>query len=166
MERAVAKLVALIFDDEFKAEEARVALIRMGILDLLESEETALIARGANGRARMSHDVAVTPPEAGTGRVVAIAAAAATATIPEIHTGPGAARSTDILTGCASTRAFILDLRKELRAGTSALVLLASSDAERRRALLDRLRRWDARMLQSDLPPDVIEAIAVAGPPV
>ena len=39
------KLVAVVFDDPYKAEETRAALHRMGGEGLLEIDETALIAK-------------------------------------------------------------------------------------------------------------------------
>ena len=51
------KLVAVVFDDPYKAEEARAALHRMGGEGLLEIDETALIAKYPDGRTRVSQDV-------------------------------------------------------------------------------------------------------------
>jgi len=54
-----SRLVALVFDDPYPAEEARAALHRMGGEGLLDIEETALIATDTDGRMRVSQDVSI-----------------------------------------------------------------------------------------------------------
>jgi len=53
------KLIALVFDDPYKADEARAALNRMGGEGLLEIDETAVIVKNAEGKLRISQDVNV-----------------------------------------------------------------------------------------------------------
>jgi len=52
-----SRLVALVFDDPYTAEEARADLRRMGGEGLLDIDETALIATYNDGRLRVSQDV-------------------------------------------------------------------------------------------------------------
>jgi len=53
------RLVALVFDDPYTAEEARADLRRMGGEGLLDIDETALIATYTDGRMRVSQDVSI-----------------------------------------------------------------------------------------------------------
>jgi hypothetical protein len=46
--------------------------------------------------------------------------------------------------------------------GTSVLVLLGRSDAERRRQVVKRLGGWNPQILQSDLPPEMEQAFEEA----
>ena len=50
------KLVAFVFDDPYKADEARAALHRMGGEGLLEIDETAVISKTPAGKVRVSQD--------------------------------------------------------------------------------------------------------------
>src|SRR4030095_1376573 len=56
-----SKLVAVVFDDPYKAEEARAALHRMGGEGLLEIDETALIVKYADGQG-VSHRTRTSRP--------------------------------------------------------------------------------------------------------
>jgi uncharacterized membrane protein len=50
------RLVALMFDDPYRADEARAALRRLGGEGVLEIGETALIEKRADGKVRVSQE--------------------------------------------------------------------------------------------------------------
>ena len=83
----VSKLVALVFDDPYKAEEARAVLHRLGGEGLLEIEETTLIVRFADGRTRVSQDVDVAADGQRIGHVAGLVTAALTGTLPFVAAG-------------------------------------------------------------------------------
>src|SRR5262249_20705352 len=80
-------LIALIFDDLYKADEARAALHRMEGDGLLEIDETAVIVRKAHDKVRISQDINVVAKDKHVGHVIGLVAAAATGTLPFIMAG-------------------------------------------------------------------------------
>ena len=76
------KLVAVVFDDPYKAEEARAALHRMGGEGLLEIDETALIAKYPDGKTRVSQDVNIAADGEKVGHIAGLLTAVATGAIP------------------------------------------------------------------------------------
>jgi uncharacterized membrane protein len=79
----------VVFDDPYKAEEARAALHRMGGEGrLLEIDETALIAKYPDGRTRVSQDVNIAANAAEKiGHIAGLLTAAVTGTLPFIMAG-------------------------------------------------------------------------------
>jgi uncharacterized membrane protein len=59
------------------------------------------------------------------------------------------------LTDHGVTNSFIEKVGKEIQPGTSALLLLAHAEPEQERRVVERLRQWQPRVLESDLPPEV-----------
>src|SRR5260370_15232797 len=57
------------------------------------------------------------------------------------------------------THKFISDLKTELQPGTSGLVVLGSTDPQRRRKIQERMQSFGGRILESDLPPELQEEI-------
>src|SRR5262245_8973006 len=122
------KLVALVFDDPYKADEARAALNRMGGEGLLEIDETALIVKNADGKVRISQDTNVVAKDQKIGHIAGLITAAATGTFPFILGGTIAGRLIGRLRDDGITNKFVNNLAKEVQPGTSALVLYARSD--------------------------------------
>jgi uncharacterized membrane protein len=57
------------------------------------------------------------------------------------------------------TRKFIRDLKQELQPGTSGLVVLGSSDPERRQKIQERMHGFGGSIFESNLPPELQEEI-------
>jgi uncharacterized membrane protein len=53
----------------------------------------------------------------------------------------------------------VKDLKKEVQPGTSALVLLGTTDSERRQKIEERLQGFGGKILESDLPPEIQQEI-------
>ena len=62
-------LIALVFDDPYKADEAHAALNRMSGEGLLEIDETAVIVKKADGKVRVSQDVDILTKDQHLGHV-------------------------------------------------------------------------------------------------
>jgi uncharacterized membrane protein len=160
MERIMAeanryKLVAVVFDDPYKAEEARAALHRMGGEGLLEIDETALIVKYADGRGRVSQDVNIAANGEKAGHLAGLVTAAITGRFPFILVGTLGGWLVGKIIDHGITNSSIAKVKKEVTPGTSALILLARSDAERRRKVMERLDPLKPKLIESDLPPDV-----------
>lgn len=156
------KLIALVFDDPYKAEEARAALHRMEGEGLLEMDETAVIVRKADDKVRVSQDVNVVAKDRQVGHVLGLVTAAITGTLPFILGGTIAGSLIGKLTDHGITNKFLKEVGKELQPGTSALVLLARSDPDRRKRIVERLSVFGPKVLDSDLPAELEKELEAA----
>ena len=152
-ERPPTRLVALVFDDEFKAEEAQAALHRLGGEGLLEIDELAQIVKGKDGKVRISQDVDTVAKDRRAGHLVGIVAAAVTGTLPLILAGTAGGALVGKLTDHGITNSFVKQVGEGLQGGTSALVILARSGPTRRAKVVERLKPFRPRIVESDLPP-------------
>ncbi len=155
----MSHLIALVFDDQFKGEEATAALHRMAGEGLLEMNDTVFVARKPDGKTSVSQETQVMGRDQTIGHVAGLIAAAVTGTMPFVLAGTLAGRLIGGLTDHGITRKFIMDLKQELRPGTSSLVLLDSSDPERRHKIEERMQGFGGRILESNLPPGLREEI-------
>ena len=114
------KLVAVVFDDPYKAEEARAALHRMGGEGLLEIDETALIAKYPDGKTRVSQDVNIAANGEKVGHIAGLLSAAVTGTFPFIVAGTLGGWLVGKLTDHGITNAFMDKVKKEVGPGKSA----------------------------------------------
>ena len=137
------KLIALVFDDPYKADEARAALNRMGGEGLLEIDETAVIVKKADGKVRVSQDINVVAKDQHIGHIAGLITAAATGTLPFILGGTLAGKLIGRLTDDGITNKFLKSVQKELQPNTSVLVIYArSSFTEGRSAIRDQLSSY------------------------
>ena len=153
MERSTTKLMALVFDDPYKADEAHAAINRMAGEGLLDTDETAVIVRSTDGKAHVSQDKDVVTSDRRVGHIVGLVAAAATGTVPLIMVGTLSGMLIGKLTDHGITNAFVKGVEKQLQPGTSALIILGRSDPERRKGVVERMRTFNPTILESDLPP-------------
>ena len=161
-EETTTKLLALVFDDLYKADEARAALLRMEGEGLLELDETAVIVNKDGEKMRISQDINIVSKRQQAGHMLGILAANLTGTMPFILAGTVAGRLIGRFTDNGVTNSFINQVKKELAPGTSALLLCARSDAERRAKVIERLRPFGPKLLQSNLPPELEQELEQA----
>lgn len=150
-----SRLVAFVFDDQYKAEEARAALHRMGGEGLLEIDETAIIVKDQEGKVRTTQDVNNTAKGQHAGHVVGLITAALTGTMPFIMGGTLAGKLLGWIADDGITNKFLKQVDGEIQPGTSALVILGRSDPERRKKVLEKLKSFGPKILESDLPPEL-----------
>src|SRR5262245_26107369 len=140
-------LIALVFDDPYKADEARAALHRMEGEGLLEIAETAVIVKKADGKLRVSQDINEVAKDQHIGHVVGLVTAAVTGTMPFILGGTLAGKLIGKLRDDGITNKFLKSVEEELKPNTSVLVLFASSDPERRQKIATRMVGFDPKIL-------------------
>jgi uncharacterized membrane protein len=155
----MSHLVALVFSDEFKGEEARAALHRMAGEDLVSIDDSVLITRKKDGSTLVSQEDKVLARGQKAGHILGLCAAAITGTIPFILAGTLAGRLVGRLMDDGITREFVRGVKDELDPGTSALIILGSSDPEGRKKVLGRLREFGPKVLETDLPPELRDEI-------
>lgn len=155
----MAHLIALLFDDPFKGEEARAALHRMAEEGLLDIHESVLITRNAEGETMVFQEDSAMRRDQKTGYIAGLIAAAVTGTTPFILAGTLAGRLVGKLMDHGVTGRFVKKLKKEIEPGTSAFVLFGEPDPERRQKIQERLEGFGAKISESDLPPEVQQEI-------
>ena len=149
------RLIALIFDDPYKADEARAVMNRMGGEGLLEIDETTVIIKKADGKVRMSQDFNVVGKNQKIGHIIGLVAAAVTGSPPFIMAGNLSAPLLGRVTDHVITNKFVKRVSQELQPGTSALILLTRSGLDRRMMVVERLRVFAPKILESDLPQEL-----------
>jgi uncharacterized membrane protein len=89
------------------------------------------------------------------GHVLGLVVAAITGTMPFILAGTLGGSLIGKLTDHGITDKFIKEVSKKLEPETSALVMLGRSDPERRRKVVERLKPFHPKIMESDLPPSL-----------
>ena len=153
------KLIALVFDDPYKADEVRAALNRMAGEGLAEIDETAVIVKKADGKIKVSQDLNEVEKDQHIGHIAGLITAAVTGTIPFILGGTIAGRLVGKLRDDGITNKFLKRVQEELKPGTSILVLFARSDAERRKQIANRLAKFNPKILESNMSPELEQQI-------
>ena len=149
------KLIAEVFDDPYKADEARAALYRLAGEGLLEMEETAVIVKWADGKLRVSQDVNEVAKDQKIGHIAGLVTACVTGTLPFILAGTVAGNLVGRMFDHGVTNKFLKSLEKELQPNTSILVIYARSDPQRRILVMNKLASFNGKLLESDMPPDL-----------
>lgn len=151
----MSHLVALVFDDPYKADEARAVLLRLAGEKQLELRETAVISKHTDGKMRMSQDADIVERDQSIGHIAGLVTAAITGTVPFILAGTLAGRLVGKFTDHGITNAFIKDVKKEVQPGTSCLMVFGTSDSQHRATIVEHLRTFNPRMIESDLPAEL-----------
>lgn len=145
-------LVAIAYDDEFKADEARIIVKRAhreGIIDILE---TAVIVHGRDGKKLLTQDVDLEGKRRMQGHWLGIAAAVTTGVMPLIFVGTAAGAVVGRLTDLGIRTDELREVGRLLTPGTSALFVLAHQ-AVQRGAVARRLQPLGGHVVQSTLSP-------------
>ena len=155
----MSKVIALVFNDPYGADEARAALFRMEGGGLLEEDETAVIVKKTGDKMRITQDTNIVSKRQQVGHLAGILAANLTGTMPLILVGTIAGRLFGRFTDHGVTNSFINKVKKELEPGKSALLLCGQSDAADRRKVIEKLRQWSPTILESDMPEELVKEV-------
>ncbi|HMM41841.1 MAG TPA: DUF1269 domain-containing protein [Thermomicrobiales bacterium] len=145
-------LVAIAYDDEFKADEARILVRRAQSEGLADVLETAVVVHERNGRKRLTQDIDLEGKPRAAGPRIGISAPLATAVQPLIFVGTAAGEVVGRLTDTGILTSDLKGAAKELRPGTSALFVLAH-EAVPRGALAKRLSHLGGQIMRTTLSP-------------
>jgi uncharacterized membrane protein len=148
----VSHLIALIFDDPFKGGEARTELHRMAGERFLTISDLALITKKLDGKSHVSlEEKPIGKGQQKKSHVAGLVAAAVAGTMP----GTAGRELISRLMDHGITHRFVKNLKQELEPGTSALIILAGPDPDRRQKIAERLKDFDPKVLESELPAEV-----------
>lgn len=151
-------LIAIAYDDEFKADEARILVRRAqseGIADVLE---TAVVVHDRNGKKRLTQDVDLEGTRRLQGHWLGIAAALATGIQPLIFVGTAAGELVGHVTDAGILTSDLKQAGKELCPGTSALFILAHQ-AVPRGVLAKRLIPLGGHVMRTTLSPSTTDEL-------
>lgn len=145
-------LVAIAYDDEFKADEARILVRRAQYEGISEVVETAVVVHDRDGKKRLTQDIDLEAKRRMTGHWLGIAAALVTGIPPLIFVGTAVGEIIGRLTDTGILTSDLKGAGKQLRPGTSALFVLAH-EAVPRGALAERLRPLGGHVMRATLSP-------------
>jgi uncharacterized membrane protein len=152
-----SKLIALVFDDMYTADEARAALRRMaGDYQWLDLDETAMIIKDYQGKVRVSQDRDIVARDQKAGHIAGLLCAAATGTMPFILAGTVGGKLLGRLTDNGITNKFIQQVSDKLQPGRSGLIVLGhATSPENRQQVIAGMQRFHPQVVESDLPPEL-----------
>jgi uncharacterized membrane protein len=154
-------LFALAFDDEYKADEARIELRRMGAEGLINLEETAVVVVGVDCKPKITQDVDVTSARRTEGHWLGIAAALVTGVQPLILVGTAAGQVLGVLTDHGITQRVMKPIADTLTPGTSALFAYGTAVHEEDRArVAERLGRFGGKLVYTTVAPELKETLS------
>jgi uncharacterized membrane protein len=147
----MSEFIALIFDDPYKADESRLALLRLETEGLIRLSATAVIVRKADGRTRLSQDTSVVEPRMKAGRFAGFLKAAFAGALPMGFAQGVEGRVFGTRTEYGVSRKFLKQVAAKLEPGKSALVVRVRSDPAHPVTIDDRLRVLAPKGLGSNL---------------
>jgi uncharacterized membrane protein len=147
-----------VYDDPYRANEARAAVLRLAGEGYLHLDETAVAIKDADEKVRVYQDVDVTAQRRNQGHWLGIGAALLTGVQPLILLGTAAGAVVGKLTDHGITKDFMKEVDAALLPGTSALFVLGQREGDLN--ILDpvikaQMDRFGGKLLRSNLPPDV-----------
>jgi uncharacterized membrane protein len=143
-------LVEVTYDDEFKADEARIIVKKARAEGISDVQETAVVVHERSGKKVLTQDVDLEGKRRTQGHWLGIAAAFATGTMPLIMVGTVAGEVIGRLTDKGIRTGQLKTAGRELAPGTSALFVLAH-EAVPRGALAKRLQPLGGHVMRTTL---------------
>jgi uncharacterized membrane protein len=149
----MSDLIAVAFDDEFKAERVRLDLLQMQHEHLVDLEEAAVLVHKKNDKVKLHHVTHFTVPAAlgggFVGCLVGLMVINPALALFGLVAGSGLGAVIGSLKEVGIEEKFVQDLGSHLKPGTSALFIVAKK--ARPEAILGELKRFRGKMLQTSL---------------
>jgi uncharacterized membrane protein len=161
----MAGIVAIVYDDPYKAHEARAALLRLAGEGRIRLDETAVAIKGADGKVGVYQDVDVVSKSTDAGHWLGIAAAWLTGTVPWIMAGTAAGAVLGRLSDHSITNRLIKEVDEALVPGTSALFVQGERSGDPSvvdPAFVELHRRFGGTLVRATLPPEAERALREA----
>ena len=149
----MADLIVVSFDDEFKAEQVRLDLMKMQHKHLIDLEEATVVVRKADGGVRLHHSQHFTVPGLVTGgfvgTLVGLMLFNPVLALFGMVTGAGLGAVVGALKEVGIDDDFMKNIATHLKPGTSALFILAKKAGPEK--IVGELKRYDGKLLQTTL---------------
>ncbi|MGD8738929.1 MAG: DUF1269 domain-containing protein [Desulfobacterales bacterium] len=152
----MSDLIAVAFDDEFKAERVRLDLLQMQHEHLVDLEEAAVLVHKKNGKVKLHHVTHFTVPVAlgggFVGCLIGLMLLNPALAFLGIVTGAGLGAVIGSLKEVGIEEKFMEDLGSHLKPGTSTLFIVAKK--AKPGAILEELKKFGGKVLQTSLKHD------------
>jgi len=160
----MSELIAVAFDDEFKAERVRLDLLQLHHDHLVDLEEAAVVVHKKDGKVKLHHVTHFTVPVAlgggFVGSLVGLILINPALALVGLVVGSGMGAAMGSLKEIGIEEKFIKDLGSHLRPGSSALFIAAKK--AKPEAILEELKRFGGKVFQSSLKHDDEDKIRTA----
>jgi uncharacterized membrane protein len=155
-EKIMSDLIAVAFNDEFKAERVRLDLLQMQHEHLVDLEEAAVLVHKKDGKVKLHHVTHFTVPVAlgggFVGCLIGLMVINPALALLGLVTGAGLGAVIGSLKEVGIDEKFMQDLGFHLKPGTSALFIVAKK--AKPKAILEELRKFGGKVLQTSLKHD------------
>lgn len=152
----MSDLIAVAFDNEFKAERVRIDLLEMQHEHLVDLEEAAVLVHKKDGKVKLHHVTHFTVPVAlgggFVGCLVGLMVLNPALALFGLVTGAGLGAVIGSLKEVGIEEKFMEDIGAHLKPGTSALFIVAKK--AKPEAILKELKRFRGKVLQTSLKHD------------
>jgi len=152
----MSNLIAVAFDDEFKAEQVRLDLLQMQHEHLMDLEEAAVVIHKKDGQVKLHHVSHFTVPLAVgggfVGSLVGLIIINPVLALFGLVAGTGLGAAIGALKEIGIDEKFMKDLGSHLKPGTSALFIV--SKKAKPEAILKELGTFGGKVLQTSLKHD------------
>jgi len=152
----MSSLIAVAFNDEFKAEQVRLDLLQMQHEHLVDLEEAAVVVHKENGNVKLHHVNHFTIPVAlgggFVGSLVGLILINPALALFGLVAGTGLGAVIGSLKEVGIEEKFMKDLASHLKPGTSALFIVAKK--AKPEAILKELEKFRGKVLQTSLKHD------------
>jgi uncharacterized membrane protein len=152
----MSDLIAVAFDDEFKAERVRLDLLQMQHEHLVDLEEAAVLIHKKNGKVKLHHVTHFTVPVAlgggFVGCLIGLMVLNPAVAFVGMVTGAGLGAAIGSLKEVGIEEKFMEELGSHLKPGTSALFIVAKK--AKPEVILKELKRFGGKVLQTSLKHD------------
>jgi uncharacterized membrane protein len=149
----MSDLIVAAFDDEFKAEQVRLDLLRLKHEHLVDLEEAAIVVRTAEGKVRIHHAGHLTVPAALTGgfvgTLVGLMLINPALALLGLVSGTALGAVIGALKEVGIDEKFMKKLAAHLKPGSSALFVLVKQTQPD--VVVNELKRFNGHVLQTPL---------------
>jgi uncharacterized membrane protein len=160
----MSDLIAVAFEDEFKAERVRLDLLQMQHEHLVDLEEAVVVVHKKDGKVKLHHVTHFTVPVAFgggfTGSLVGLMLLNPAIALLGLVVGTGLGAVIGSIKEVGIEEKFMKDLGSHLKPGTSALLIVAKK--AKPEAILPELKKFNGKVLQTSLKHDDEEKLQAA----
>jgi len=149
----MSNLIAVAFDDEFKAERVRLDLLQMQHEHLMDLEEAAVVVHKKDGKVKLHHATHFTVPYSlgggFVGSLVGLILINPALALFGLVAGSGLGAAMGSLKEIGIDEKFMKDLGSHLKPGSSALFIVAKKASPE--AILEEFKRFGGKVIQTSL---------------
>ena len=157
----MSDLVVIGFDDEFKAQEVRLTLLKLQKEYLIDMEDAVVVTKNDKGKVKLHQSYDLTTSGAVQGSFWGLLVGTLFLNpLLGMAVGAGAGTLTGAATDIGIDDNFMRQLGETLKPGTSALFVLVKKSTPDK--VLEELKQFEGKVLRTSLPKDAEEKLQEA----